>query len=157
MRAFFYVYILVSQANKTIHDTGVTRHLDQHLLEHNRDACPHTCRHRPWRIETAVAFESEGGAGSSHEALNGSADNARFFLARDLQAGREILRNRRVGWVLAYDWDRVAQNSAGLFGESVPDHASGHILDRTPGSAPPYLVLSGQNQAAKLFRFADKL
>jgi hypothetical protein len=60
-----------------------------------------------------------------------------------------------VDWVLAYDWERVAQNSADLLGASI--HAIGRILDRTPGLAPPYLVLSGQNQAAKLFRFADKL
>jgi len=62
MRAFFYVYILVSQGNKTIHYTGVTRDLDQRLLEHNRGACPHTPKHRPWRIETAVAFKSESKA-----------------------------------------------------------------------------------------------
>ena len=91
------------------------------------------------------------------EALEGIAGSARFFLANDLQSGRDILRNRRVDWVLAYDWERVAQNSANLLGASVPDHAIGRILDRTPGVAPPFLVLSGQNQAAKLFRFADKL
>jgi hypothetical protein len=62
-----------------------------------------------------------------------------------------------VDWVLAYDWQRVAQNSADLLGASVPDHAIGRILDRSAGQAPPFLVLSGQNQAAKLFRFADKL
>jgi len=62
MRAFFYVYILVSQGNKTIHYTGVTRDLDQRLLEHNRGACPHTSKHRPWRIETAVVFKSESKA-----------------------------------------------------------------------------------------------
>jgi hypothetical protein len=62
-----------------------------------------------------------------------------------------------VDWVLAYDWDRAGQNSAALLGESVPDHAIGRILDRTPGLAPPYLVLSGQNQTIKLFRFAGKL
>jgi hypothetical protein len=53
--------------------------------------------------------------------------------------------------------ERVAQNSANLLGASVPDHAIGRILGRTPGAAPPFLVLAGQNQAAKLFRFADKL
>ena len=113
----------------------------------------------PWWLSPAISYWSSqpGVAGSSHEALEGIADSARFFLANDLQSGREILRNRHVDWVLAYDWERVAQNSADLLGESFPDHAIGRILDRTPGLAPPYLVLSGQNQAAKLFRFADKL
>jgi len=113
----------------------------------------------PWWLSPALSYWSgqSGVAGSSHEALEGIADSARFFLANDSQSGREILRNRHVDWVLAYDWERVAQNSADLLGASVPDRAIGRILDRTPGLAPPYLVLSGQNQAAKLFRFADKL
>src|SRR5207302_6226676 len=113
----------------------------------------------PWWLSPAIGYWSgqPGAAGSSHQALDGTADSARFFLGNDPQAGREILRNRQVAWVLAYDWDRVAQNSAGLLGATVPDHALGRILDRTPGLAPPYLVLSGQNQTAKLFRFADKL
>ena len=91
---------------------------------------------------------------ATHGCIPGS---ARFFLANDLQSGREILPNRREDGVLAYDWERVAQNSANLLGASVPDHAIGRILDRTSGVAPPFLVLAGQNQAAKLFRFADKL
>jgi hypothetical protein len=78
-------------------------------------------------------------------------------LAKDFLSAREILRNRHVHWVLAYDWDRVAQNSANLLGTAIPDEAVGRVLDRTPGLAPPYLVLSGQDQTAKLFRFADKL
>jgi hypothetical protein len=113
----------------------------------------------PWWLSPSIAYWSgqPGVAGSSHEALEGIADSARFFLANDLQDGREILRNRHVDWVLASDWERVGQNSAGLLNARVPDQALGRILDRTPGLAPPYLVLSGQNQAAKLFRFADKL
>jgi len=113
----------------------------------------------PWWLSPSISYWSRqpGIAGSSHEALDGIADSARFFVATDFLGGREILRNRRVDWVLAYDWERLAQNSADLLGTSVPDHAIGRILDRTPGQAPPYLVLSGQNQAAKLFRFADKL
>jgi len=57
MKEFFYVYILVSQASDTIHYTGVTCD-----LEHNRGTCPHTSQHRPWRIETAIAFKSESKA-----------------------------------------------------------------------------------------------
>ena len=36
MKEFVYVYILVSQANEMIHYTGITRDLQQRLLEHNR-------------------------------------------------------------------------------------------------------------------------
>jgi hypothetical protein len=113
----------------------------------------------PWWLSASIAYWSgqPGIAGSSHEALAGSADSARFFLTNDLQVGREILRNRHVDWVLAYDWGRVAENSADLLTARVPDHAIGRILDRTPGLTPPYLVLSGQNRTAKLFRFVNKL
>ena len=113
----------------------------------------------PWWLSPSIAYWSgqPGVAGSSHEALDGSAESARFFLTNDLQVGREILRNRHVDWVLAYDWERVAQISADLLAARVPDDGIGRILDRTPGLVPPYLVLSGQNQTAKLFRFADKL
>jgi len=65
MQAFFYVYILVSEANETIHYTGVTRDLEPRKrsgLEHNQGKCLYTAQHRPWRIEAAVAFRSEGKA-----------------------------------------------------------------------------------------------
>ncbi|MDP9185931.1 MAG: hypothetical protein M3O72_01060, partial [Verrucomicrobiota bacterium] len=113
----------------------------------------------PWWLSPSISYWSRqpGVAGSSHETLDGIAESARFFLATDFLSAREILRNRRVEWVLAYDWERVAQSSGDLLGATVPDHAIGRILDRTPGQAPPYLVFSGQNQTAKLFRFADQL
>jgi len=59
MDAFFYVYILVSEANDTFHYTGITQNLQQRLLEHNRGKCPNSSAYRPWRIETAIAFKSE--------------------------------------------------------------------------------------------------
>jgi predicted GIY-YIG superfamily endonuclease len=36
MKDFVYVYILVSQANAAVHYNGITRDLEQRLLEHNR-------------------------------------------------------------------------------------------------------------------------
>lgn len=59
MRECFYVYILVSEADAAKHYTGITRDLFGRLQEHNRGHCPHTAKHRPWRIETAVAFASQ--------------------------------------------------------------------------------------------------
>ena len=59
MNKFFYVYILVSKENEKIHYTGITRNLRQRLLEHNRGKCPNSSPHRPWRIETVLAFKSE--------------------------------------------------------------------------------------------------
>jgi hypothetical protein len=89
--------------------------------------------------------------------LNGIGDSAQFFLTDDYSKAREILLNRRVDWVIAYDWDRVGQNAANLLGLGIPDRPLGLILDRSAAQAPAYLVLSGQNATAKLFRFVNKL
>jgi predicted GIY-YIG superfamily endonuclease len=45
MKDFVYVYILVSQANPAIHYTGITRDLEQRVLEHNRGNCTNTSQH----------------------------------------------------------------------------------------------------------------
>lgn len=113
----------------------------------------------PWWLSPPIAYWSgqPGIAGSSHEALEGTAESARFFLTEDLQQAREMLQDRRVDWVFVYDWDRVGQNSASLLASGIPERSMGRILDRAPGQGPRYLVLSGQNGSAKLFRFANKL
>jgi hypothetical protein len=113
----------------------------------------------PWWLSPSISYWSgqPGVAGSSHEALDGIVESARFFVATDFLGAREILRNRRADWVLAYDWERVADNSGHLLGVSLADPSIGRILDHSPGQALPFLVLSGQNQTAKLFRFVDKL
>lgn len=113
----------------------------------------------PWWLSPSIAYWSgqPGIAGSSHEALTGTIDSARFFVSEDPKTARDLLQQRQVEWVIAYDWARVGQNSAALLGLTPADHAFAQILDRTPASAPPYLVLSGQNRTAKLFRFVDKL
>ena len=59
MKGFYYVYILVSEANDEAHYSGITRDLNGRLVEHNHRKCPHTAKHRPWKIETAIAFRSE--------------------------------------------------------------------------------------------------
>ena len=58
MKNFFDVYILVSHANEQKHYSGFATDLEERLLRHNRGACPHTAKDRPWRIETAIAFRS---------------------------------------------------------------------------------------------------
>jgi predicted GIY-YIG superfamily endonuclease len=62
MKGFYYVYILVSEADGRLHYSGLTRDLNTRLAEHNRGKCPHTSKHRPWKIETAIAFRSEAKA-----------------------------------------------------------------------------------------------
>ena len=113
----------------------------------------------PWWLSPSIAYWSgqPGVGGSSHESLNGNADAARFFLAEDWRKAREILENRNVAWVFAYDAERVAQNSSALLGLPVPGHALCFVLDRTPTQVPTFLIFSAQNGAGKLYRFANKL
>jgi hypothetical protein len=108
----------------------------------------------PWWLSPAVAYWSgqPGIAGSSHEALDGIARSARFFLATDSESAREILRSSKVAWVLVDDADRTVANSSALLGLSPPPNPLGRILDRTPSQAPSFLRLVSQNGACKVFR-----
>jgi hypothetical protein len=110
----------------------------------------------PWWLSPSIAYWSgqPGVTGSSHESLSGIEDSARFFLSEDLQKAREILQNRRVTWVFAYDSDRVARNSGAVLSQTVPLHPLCRVLDRTPGQAPPFLIFAAQTVAFKLYRTA---
>jgi predicted GIY-YIG superfamily endonuclease len=59
MKRFFYVYVLVSETDASIHYTGMTQELYERLADHNRGHCLHTAKFKPWKIETAVAFSSQ--------------------------------------------------------------------------------------------------
>jgi len=58
MKAFTYVYILISETDPTHRYTGLTDDLEARLLSHNQGSNPHTSKYRPWKIETAIAFRS---------------------------------------------------------------------------------------------------
>ncbi|HEX4640054.1 MAG TPA: hypothetical protein VH252_01630, partial [Chthoniobacterales bacterium] len=108
----------------------------------------------PWWWSPALAYWSgqSGVAGSSHEALSGIEQSARFFLATDASIAKTILEERKAGWVLAYDADRTLANSAAILGVAPPENPLDRVLDRTPNQAPAFLQFSGQNPTCKLFR-----
>ncbi len=56
---FFYVYILVSEADASRHYTGCTQNLPARLARHNAGSVPHTRKFRPWHIETVLRFSSK--------------------------------------------------------------------------------------------------
>lgn len=56
MNDFTYVYILESLAPAGGFYVGLTDDLTVRLTKHNTGGVPHTAKHRPWRIKTAVAF-----------------------------------------------------------------------------------------------------
>jgi hypothetical protein len=112
----------------------------------------------PWWLSPAIAYWSgqPGVAGSSHESLEGIEQSARFFLSQDWQTARKILENRRVAWVIAYDFERLARNSSAILGLGVPQYPLCFVLDRTPAQAPRFLVFSAQNGAGKLYRTVER-
>src|SRR4029077_4884918 len=97
-----------------------------------------------------------GVAGSSHESLPGIEDSARFFVSEDCAAARKILHNSQFAWVLVYDSERAAQNSAQILGLPTPQHLVCLVLDRTAARAPRFLVLSAQNGIMKLYRVVKR-
>ena len=108
----------------------------------------------PWWLSPEIAYWSEqtGVAGSSHESLPGIEDSARVFVSQDWETVRKLLENHKVAWVIAYDSERTAQNSAEILGMAVPQQPVCFVLDKRPSRAPPLLVLSAQNGIAKLYR-----
>jgi hypothetical protein len=108
----------------------------------------------PWWLSPSIAYWSgqPGTAGSSHESLDGIADSARFFLCDDWQKARQILQNHQTAWVIAYDSERVAQNSAEILSQATPTHPLCRVLDRTPSLVPPFLIFAAQNGTFKLYR-----
>jgi len=110
----------------------------------------------PWWLSPSIAYWSgqPGIAGSSHESLKGIEDSARFFLSENLEQAHRILDRRHVVWVFAYDSERVAQNSAAILNEPLPQQPLCRVLDRTPSQAPPFLIFSAQNPTFKLYRAA---
>ena len=59
MPIFYYVYILIDTATETHHYAGFARDFPKRLSKHNTGEVPHTSKFRPWRIQTAVAFDSK--------------------------------------------------------------------------------------------------
>jgi hypothetical protein len=111
----------------------------------------------PWWMSPALAYWSgqPAVAGSSHESISGILDIARFYATDDIQKAREILKTRKVSFVIGYDADRLAATSAQILGQIVGEHAVCYTLDRAPATSPIFLVLEIQNPAGKLFRVAN--
>ena len=62
MTGFTYVYVLVSELDPSVHYTGLTDDLTTRLRKHNSGGSPNTAKHRPWKIETAIAFRDRAKA-----------------------------------------------------------------------------------------------
>jgi len=75
MKDFHYVYILESASGEHFY-TGLTDDLVERLAKHNAGGVPHTAKHRPWAIKTAVAFPSREKAAAFETCLKTSSGRA---------------------------------------------------------------------------------
>jgi putative endonuclease len=55
----YYVYLLESVPAPSCRYVGFTGELRQRLVEHNDAKLPTTAPHRPWRVNTYLAFSSK--------------------------------------------------------------------------------------------------
>jgi putative endonuclease len=72
---FFYVYILESIAGGVFY-VDFTEDLQTRLKTHNAGQVPHTSKHRPWRIKTAIAFTDKARAMDFERYLKSSSGRA---------------------------------------------------------------------------------
>ena len=79
---FHYVYILVSELDNNHHYTGITSDLEERLKAHNSGKVPHTTEHRPWKMETAIAFKDPQKATAFERYLK--SHSGRAFAAKHL-------------------------------------------------------------------------
>ena len=55
----FYTYILRSLSHPDQRYIGSTSDLKSRLIKHNSGEVPHTSKFKPWRIQTAIAFDNK--------------------------------------------------------------------------------------------------
>jgi hypothetical protein len=108
----------------------------------------------PWWFSPALSYWSRqpGIGGSAHESIEGVVESARFFGTQDAEKLTQILKRHCIKWVVAYDADRVARNSAQILEHSISPNAFCYLLDRRSSEVPPFLRLSAQTGRFKLFR-----
>jgi len=76
MATIHYVYILESESNPDRHYTGFTCNLRTRLKAHNSGQLPYTAKHRPWRVDVAIAFRSKSRAQAFETYLKSHAGRA---------------------------------------------------------------------------------
>ena len=121
----------------------------------------------PWWISPQLAYWSgqPGIAGSSHQSLPGTLEAARFYVSTDEEKAAEILRERKVGWVIAdtasfdvLQRDRLLAitNSETVLGVRAGEEPLAYILAEHPRQAPKFLREVAPNELGLVVDFAPK-
>jgi hypothetical protein len=107
----------------------------------------------PWWFSPALSYWSRqpGVGGSSHESIKGIVETAKFFETQHAEEAKQLIDRHNVNWIVTYDADRVALNSARILGNPVPKNALCYLLDRRASEVPPFLRLIAQTGHFKLF------
>lgn len=108
----------------------------------------------PWWLCPAIVWWSGLPCigGTSHQALPGTVESAKFYLSTDENAARDILRRHRIRYVFAYEPDRILTNSAAILGVERSAGALGGIIFNHPALAPSWLH---PRYANKFFRIYE--
>ena len=59
----------MSELDSDRHYVGLTANLENRLASHNAGKVTHTCKDRPWRFETTVAFRDKSKAAAFEKYL----------------------------------------------------------------------------------------
>ena len=109
----------------------------------------------PWWFSPAIVWWSGHPCigGSSHQSLPGIVDSCRFYLSTEDSAAREIVRQRQVVYVFAYEPERVVSNCDQILGEK---SNGGTLAERLyKNSPPPWLETVFRNRFFRVYRVAD--
>ena len=103
----------------------------------------------PWWFSPAIVWWSGQPcvAGTSHQSLPGIAEASGFYLSGG--TGREILERRKVGYIVAYEPDRVISNASMILGRSAPPDPLGKRLYEHPQTSEYPLLYA--NRYFKVF------
>jgi hypothetical protein len=109
--------------------TRSNRHLDRSELINARRAAERMRSEEVqpfiavWWLSPALAYWSgqPAVAGSGHEGIEGIVDSARFFTSTDPVVAKEILKARRVRYVVASDSARAVENACRVLGSEPPE------------------------------------
>lgn len=75
-----YVYLIESVHQRQQHYVGITRNLNQRLLDHNEGKSPHTSKFKPWRLVAYTGFADEQTASDFEKYLKSG--SGKTFLKR---------------------------------------------------------------------------
>ena len=89
----YYTYILKSIATEGAIYIGSTSDLNKRLEEHNSGSSTYTNKHKPWQLETYIAFHTQQDAENFEKYLKSNSGKA-FLLKRLVSPNFKTLRNK---------------------------------------------------------------